>query len=165
MVVWELDKSSQTMYHGHMEKICGRCKVKKNIGLFNKRSAARDGFSAWCKQCFADYDRDRYQTVDKERKDRNRQTQVWRKQNLLWEMLITSECKACGNTDPEVLEFDHRDGEDKKFNVSEMMYSYSWASILSEIAKCDILCANCHRKRTIKQFGFWRGNQLPLGKQ
>lgn len=140
--------------------MCTRCNKKKTVDLFNKRSKAKDGLSVWCKQCFADYDRERYQTVDKERKDRNRKAQAERKQNLLWEILTTSECNNCGNADPEVLEFDHRDGADKKFNVSEMMYSHSWESILKEIAKCDILCANCHRKRTIKQFGFWRGSQI-----
>lgn len=139
-------------------KTCSRCNIDKTVDLFNRRSKAKDGLSVWCKQCFADYDRERYQTVDKERKDRNRHAQAERKRSLMWEILTTSECKNCGNTDPEVLEFDHREQVGKSFHVSEMMYSYSWESILAEIAKCDVLCANCHRKRTIKQLGFWRGN-------
>ena len=31
---------------------------------------------------------------------------------------------------------------------------YSWNAILVEIAKCDIRCANCHRRRTASQYGW-----------
>lgn len=140
-------------------KQCSRCGETKEYQFFAKRSKARDGYAVWCKECFKAYDRERYKTVDKERKTRNRNLQMERKRELLWNILSQSQCAHCGNNDPEVLEFDHRQPSDKMHNISEIMWSHSWDSIKKEIDKCDILCANCHRKRTIKQFGFWRGLQ------
>lgn len=48
-----------------------------------------------------------------------------------------------------VMDFDHRDGESKSFNVGDMhRLSASKKRIDEEIAKCDLVCANCHRIRT-----------------
>ena len=59
-------------------------------------------------------------------------------------------CMDCGNSfPPYVMDFDHVGG-DKIQNVGEMG-SYSVESILKEIAKCDLVCANCHRIRTHKR--------------
>lgn len=62
----------------------------------------------------------------------------------LVELRKTLECKACGNNDHRVLEFHHRDPSQKERAVTEMMHS-SWKRIMEEVAKCDVLCANCHR--------------------
>ena len=63
--------------------------------------------------------------------------------------LKSKPCMDCGNTFPScVMDFDHRNPEDKKYNVSQMVCRYSWTKILEEIAKCDLVCANCHRIRT-----------------
>lgn len=49
---------------------------------------------------------------------------------------------------PECMDFDHVRSE-KVDNVSHLVVGrYSWETILNEIAKCDIVCANCHRIRT-----------------
>lgn len=56
-------------------------------------------------------------------------------------------CKDCGVRYPHyVVDLDHVRG-DKKYNVSKMT-TYSKARILEEIAKCDVVCSNCHRART-----------------
>jgi hypothetical protein len=57
-------------------------------------------------------------------------------------------CMDCGNTfPPYVMDFDHRG--DKVDNVSRLSNNrVSIARIMEEIAKCDIVCANCHRIRT-----------------
>ena len=58
-------------------------------------------------------------------------------------------CADCGYAaHPAALEFDHRLGEVKLFNVMEKVGSYSMEAIWSEIAKCDVVCANCHAVRT-----------------
>lgn len=56
-------------------------------------------------------------------------------------------CVDCGETDPRVLDFDHI--HNKKHNVSTLLRKeYSWNSILEEAEKCEVRCANCHRKKT-----------------
>jgi hypothetical protein len=57
-------------------------------------------------------------------------------------------CADCGGTFPTVcMDFDHRPGEVKKFSLSQVA-THSLKDALAEIAKCDLVCANCHRIRT-----------------
>jgi hypothetical protein len=72
----------------------------------------------------------------------------------LIEFFRTRPCVDCGESDPLVLEFDHR--SDKIFNISKGIRDHSWASVLDEIAKCDVVCANCHRRRTARRGRFAR---------
>jgi hypothetical protein len=67
------------------------------------------------------------------------------------ELFRTRPCADCGETDPLVLEFDHLG--DKKFNVGAGMRERSWQAVRDEIAKCDVVCANCHRRRTAVRTG------------
>lgn len=73
---------------------------------------------------------------------------------LLIEYFKEHPCVDCGETDPVVLEFDHR-GE-KSFEVTQTFADRSWRSILDEIEKCEVRCANCHRRRTAVQRGALR---------
>jgi hypothetical protein len=58
-----------------------------------------------------------------------------------------SGCVDCGLKNHIVLDFDHL--HDKKYNISRMIHDgFSWAAIKKEIAKCEVVCANCHRIRT-----------------
>lgn len=60
-------------------------------------------------------------------------------------------CMDCGvQYPPYVMDFDHRDKETKIAAINQMinLHSYSKEKILNEISKCDLVCANCHRKRT-----------------
>ena len=71
------------------------------------------------------------------------------------EYLMKHPCIDCGESDPIVLEFDHRDERVKLMSINRMRtMRYSWDAILVEIAKCDIRCANCHRRRTASQYGW-----------
>ncbi len=63
-------------------------------------------------------------------------------------------CVDCGETDPVVLEFDHL--RDKKFCIGQGFWDRGWQSVLDEIAKCEVVCANCHRRRTARRGGFAR---------
>jgi hypothetical protein len=57
-------------------------------------------------------------------------------------------CMDCGRTfPPECVDFDHRPGETKRFSLNHSGGRTSGA-IMAEVAKCDIVCANCHRTRT-----------------
>jgi len=44
------------------------------------------------------------------------------------------------------LEFHHRDADSKEFGIAQGGILRSWAAILAEAAKCDLVCANCHRE-------------------
>lgn len=58
-------------------------------------------------------------------------------------------CADCGVTYPYyVMDLDHRAGETKSHVVNKMPGRFSTTTILAEIAKCDAVCANCHRIRT-----------------
>jgi hypothetical protein len=60
----------------------------------------------------------------------------------------------CGESDPIVLDFDHVCGT-KILEISRMIRGYAWAAIWAEIQKCEVRCANCHRRKTSKQFGYY----------
>jgi hypothetical protein len=58
-------------------------------------------------------------------------------------------CADCGIQYPYyVMEFDHLDAGVKHFNVSAGVTRASHERILAEIAKCEVVCANCHAERT-----------------
>lgn len=68
------------------------------------------------------------------------------------EMLKNVPCKDCGQIFAACcMDFDHRDGTDKKFGVAQGINSRSIQELIDEINKCDIVCSNCHRVRTIKR--------------
>lgn len=54
-------------------------------------------------------------------------------------------CVDCGNKNLTVLEFDHL--RDKTRNIGDMR-GVCWAVIDAEVAKCEVVCANCHSIRT-----------------
>lgn len=58
-------------------------------------------------------------------------------------------CMDCGHTYPYfVMEFDHRPDEIKLYNISDVNNIPSMDALIDEMAKCDIVCANCHKYRT-----------------
>jgi hypothetical protein len=70
--------------------------------------------------------------------------------DLLLIQLKAKPCADCGNEFPTCcMDFDHRPGTEKVNNVGTM-FAHHWSQerILAEIAKCDLVCANCHRIRT-----------------
>ena len=62
-----------------------------------------------------------------------------------------SGCTDCGWNDPdlpEALEFDHKDQATKSFSIGSNVNRHTWAEVLAEIAKCEVVCAICHRRRS-----------------
>jgi hypothetical protein len=49
-----------------------------------------------------------------------------------------------------VMEFDHREGEEKNAEISRLV-NFSIKRIEEEISKCDLVCSNCHRERTFQR--------------
>ena len=60
---------------------------------------------------------------------------------------LTGKCTWQGDISHVALQFDHRDGEEKKHNICRMD-GHSIENIKKEMKKCDVVCANCHSIRT-----------------
>ena len=86
---------------------------------------------------------------------KDRQKTRNRIKNYVSMYLSTHPCVDCGEEDPTVLEFDHVRGE-KRFCVSRAVSHGTWEVLLEEIDKCDVRCANCHRRKTAKDQGWYK---------
>ncbi len=78
--------------------------------------------------------------------DKNKRA-AQRKTDYLIELREKTPCMDCGTNYPYyIMEFDHRE----KLPESRVttLVGNSWKKLLTEIEKCDIVCANCHRVRT-----------------
>ncbi len=79
---------------------------------------------------------------------------------FLAEYLSSHPCIDCGESDIVVLDFDHITGI-KTVNLAEVAGDgYSTKRIEEEIAKCVVRCANCHRRKTAKQRGWFRASYV-----
>lgn len=145
-------------------KVCSMCRVWKALDEFHLKRASRDGRQSRCRACniaaqirfHADHPelcRDRISKRSLRLRDRNR--------TLLLAYLLDHPCIDCGEPDPVVLEFDHVRGT-KAANVSMLVFGLKrWETILEEIAKCEVVCANCHRRRTARRANSFRLRMTP----
>ena len=83
---------------------------------------------------------------------------------FLHDYLLKHPCKECGESDPVLLEFDHRDRTEKSANVTRLA-NFSLAKVKQELLKCDVLCVKCHRIRTAIQLGWYSADWHPLNKR
>lgn len=69
-------------------------------------------------------------------------------------------CMDCGGKFPHyVLDLDHRDPTKKLFTPSRLYKTNSWNTMVTELEKCDVVCANCHRERTHNGNHYIIGNE------
>lgn len=129
-----------------MEKTCCKCKKNKPIANFNKDRCSKDGFSLVCKTCRKVTRRNYYLSnkdlIIKKQREKRRQCQEWLRQ-------YKEKCEICGESHPACLDFHHIG--DKEDGIASMMHKKNITEelkrkILKEIAKCEVLCSNCHRK-------------------
>jgi hypothetical protein len=74
----------------------------------------------------------------------------WQEHARLLDQLRDVPCADCGRRFPPcAMDFDHRDPRMKRCGVTRMVGRAGAARMLAEAAKCDIVCANCHRSRTL----------------
>lgn len=82
---------------------------------------------------------------------------------ILVEFLSSKSCVDCGEKDLRVLDFDHKKRVNKFKSVSRMLAGhYSWKSVKAEIDKCEVRCANCHRRKTYIQLKFFGKTKAPV---
>jgi hypothetical protein len=71
-----------------------------------------------------------------------------RNRRFVEEYLLSHPCVDCGLLDPLVMEFDHVRGRKRSAVSTLVSAAASIIVIQTEIAKCVVRCANCHRRRT-----------------
>ncbi len=137
-------------------KICWTCKEDKPLSEYGKNSRKKDGHQGYCRECGKKKDKKLYLTSPT-RKQRiaQRGAEVYkRNRKFIIECLLKHPCLDCGESNPLYLDFDHVRGE-KMWNLSEMT-KHSLETVESEIAKCEIRCMKCHRRKTaIEQKWKW----------
>jgi hypothetical protein len=136
---------------------CSRCGTLKPTAEFAWRNKSKGRYDSFCRPCRADYKKAHY-AANKQRyieraQERKRELALERTLYLI-AFFRSHPCVDCGETDPVVLEFDHR--RDKLFSIGMELSRRRWQSILAEIEKCDVVCANCHRRRTALRRGSLR---------
>jgi hypothetical protein len=137
-------------------KRCSRCSKEKSIEEFAKNSARKDGRTTYCRSCMKDYNATYYIRT----KERHNPARAVRRQEVkaetrtkLVEYLLEHPCVDCGETDIVVLQFDHQ--ANKLFSISDAITNMvPWELILTEIEKCEVVCANDHQRRTAATFGW-----------
>ena len=141
-------------------KICTKCKKEKTIESFfikNKKTGKR---KAQCGECEKE-SKNKYYHNNRERVSKNvyqaKKLRIEVARKFVLEYLNLHPCIDCGEKDVVVLEFDHL--KDKNKGISKMVSEgYNTQKILEEINKCVVRCANCHRRKTAKQFNFYRSS-------
>jgi len=130
-------------------KRCKKCKDDKTLDQFSKNRRRKDGLQDWCKPCIKVRDAENYAGNKSKFAawSKNRRVRV---RTQVFEYLLTHPCVECGEDDIIVLEFDHRTQTTKRFDVMSATHGHAWKTVKAEIDKCDVLCANCHKRRTAK---------------
>ena len=138
-------------------KVCNKCNQEKDDECFAWKIKAKGIRNSFCKECRNLYTKDHYKRNKSQYLKRVRKYDKKRKKEILEKFLLylsDKSCKICGESDIRVLEFDHVRGV-KVANISTMIRNcMTWDVILTEISKCDVRCANCHRIRTAIQQGW-----------
>ncbi len=147
-------------------KTCISCNSTKPESEFNKNRSRKDGLQSRCRIC----DRERalklyrQDSFGKDKAYKRTRANIKKKREAVLNYLRNHPCK-CGESDPVVLEFDHIDPANKDANVAELLASnVSLETIFREIEKCDVLCSNCHKKRTAKQFNWHKWVSSSVGR-
>lgn len=89
--------------------------------------------------------------------DRNKIVSKKRAKEFILNYLRSKKCTDCPENDPIVLDFDHL--KDKKYDICRIVgLGYSVKTIKLELEKCEVVCSNCHRRRTARRGNHYRFN-------
>jgi len=114
-------------------RICRYCEKKHPIDFYELANIIKGKeYRRWkCKYCYL-------------------ATKQKRKQNIrTWFNSLKKElkCKKCGEDRWYVFDFHHKNPEEKEMNMGNCVgRGWSKERIIKEVAKCEVLCANCHRE-------------------
>lgn len=131
-------------------KTCTCCSQKLPIESFSIKNTIRGTRQAVCRACHAAARRGHYErNRDKVKRRVRARTVEVRLRNTVHvvDHLLANPCVDCGESDPLCLQFDHVRGE-KVGNIAALIPYASNGVLATEIAKCEVRCANCHFRRT-----------------
>ena len=123
---------------------CPHCKVEKDDSGFYWRNRAKGKRNSWCKTC-ADVLTKKWRLLNridgKTARIRLQEIRQW-----ILKLKAERQCKVCAFANPIALDFHHRDPNEKVTEIaSATQRGWSKKRLLTEMKKCDVLCANCHR--------------------
>lgn len=136
-------------YRTGLLKTCSKCREEKPLTDFNKHKAKADGLQPVCKHCACEISKSWYRDNKNKPEVRKRYTSynadlVAALKKEVDDYKATNGCLICGEQDPCVLDFHHP--HDKDVEVSYVRRTKNRKRLYQEIAKCVVLCSNCHRK-------------------
>lgn len=138
-------------------QICRVCGKEKDILEFSMRNEEKRHTE--CKQCHKEYTHKWYLEHKIHHNKIVRKWDIFYREEIekkLSEYLLNHPCVVCDEKDILVLEFDHINGK-KDFNIGDRLHhKHSWETLFKEIQKCQVLCANCHKRKTARQLNSWR---------
>ncbi len=143
-------------------KQCTKCGQWKDEEEFNWRWKALGKRHAECRECHkitkgSYYERNKVKRIAGVMLSKTARRGAARM--YIYEYLETHPCVECGETDPVVLEFHHVRGKKREAISMLATYGASIEVIREEIEKCDVLCSNCHRRKTAKEQGWVWGRR------
>jgi hypothetical protein len=141
-----------------MKRKCIKCRHFKCLKAFPWKSRVAGVRHRKCKLCVRKYSNNRWRKRAAELQVKNRlcrRASVRRNLDGLFAYLLRHPCVDCGEPDPIVLCCDHVRGVKRKAVSAMVTQGFSWENIELELEKCAVHCANCHTRKTAKQFG-WR---------
>lgn len=132
-------------------KTCSKCREIKSTTEFNRNAGRKDGLQTFCRDCSKSEYKKYYQGNPKEKDRLIKSNKVSNAKKLEWlRSLKDIPCKDCGQTfPPYVMDFDHLG--DKEFGIASYYIRYGREKLIKEMAKCEVVCANCHRIRTFER--------------
>lgn len=137
---------------------CPKCFQYKEPELFNWKDKKKGKRHVVCSACHVIYRKIHY---IRNRKKYIQKAERWNKKQkeiikiFLSTYLKDHPCVDCGEGDLVVLDFDHQ--FDKRMTISAMFRnSNSLEQIQREIDKCEVRCANCHRRKTGLERKYWK---------
>lgn len=141
-------------------KLCHTCQTKKPLKDFPVHNSKKGTRHTQCRVCRSKNARKYYQDNKGSCDARNQKNRKISRLALLLfikKYLEEHPCVDCGEKDIVVLEFDHRNPSTKLFHIANAIsWQYSVEATLKEVEKCDVRCANCHRRATASKYGHWR---------
>jgi hypothetical protein len=140
--------------------VCIKCEKDLPENEFHFKDKTKGVRKKTCKECTKKYRKTYYLENRESAINYSLQTnkeRAIRNQQFVWDYLKEHPCVECGESNPIVLQFDHIDENDKTKEISKLVTEkYGIDTIKKEIDKCQVLCANCHLKRTAIQFEWYK---------